>query len=284
VSKSGSIFAGRRRFLQETTRSVGIVTLLCLGLGIYSRQSHSLPAEALRPPGALAEDDFVDACLRCGLCVRDCPFDILSLAKAGSGISPGTPFFNARAIPCEMCDDIPCVVACPSGALEHSLTNIDDARMGLAVLFDHDNCLNYQGLRCDVCYRVCPAINKAITLEHRPNIRSGKHALFIPTVNPEHCTGCGKCEHACVLDSAAIKVFPLTLASGSADAHYRLGWEEKQERGSSLVKPDIEHQYNLPEGQSYDYDREGLIFDESTDAPFSKDPLDTLNQQKEAVQ
>ena len=276
--------ASRRRFLQETTRSVGIVTLLCLGLGIYSRQSHSLPAEALRPPGALAEDDFVDACLRCGLCVRDCPFDILSLAKAGSGISPGTPYFNARAIPCEMCEDIPCVAACPSGALDHSLTDIDDARMGLAVLFDHKNCLNYQGLRCDVCYRVCPAINKAITLEHRPNIRSGKHALFIPTVNPEHCTGCGKCEHACVLDSAAIKVFPLTLASGKADTHYRLGWEEKQRRGSSLVKPDIEHQFNLPEGQSYDYDREGLIFEEKAATPFSKNPLETLNRQKEAVQ
>ena len=43
---------------------------------------------------------------------------------------------------------------------------IDDARMGLAVLLDQENCLNFQGLRCDVCYRVCPAINEAITLEH----------------------------------------------------------------------------------------------------------------------
>lgn len=251
----------RRRFLQEATRSVGIVTLLGLGLGIYSRQSQSLPAEALRPPGALSEEKFVNACLRCGLCVRSCPFDILSLAKAGSKINPGTPYFNARTIPCEMCDDIPCVAACPSGALDKSLIDIDDARMGLAVLFDHENCLNYQGLRCDVCYRVCPAINKAITLEHRPNLRTGKHALFIPTVNSDHCTGCGKCEHACVLESAAIKVFPLSLAEGKSDQHYRLGWEEKSRRGSSLVKPDIEHQYNLPEGQRYDYDKQGLIFE-----------------------
>lgn len=247
--------------MKEATRSVGVVTLLALGLGIYSRETHSLPADALRPPGALPEKDFTDACLRCGLCVRDCPFDILSLAKAGSGINTGTPYFKARAIPCEMCEDIPCVVACPSGALDHSLTDIDDARMGLAVLFDEENCLNFQGLRCDVCFRVCPAINKAITLEHRSNERSGKHALFIPTVHSEYCTGCGKCEHACILDSAAIKVFPLALVSGKSDQHYRFGWEEKQRHGSSLVKPDLEHRFNLPKGQKYDFDREGLIYD-----------------------
>ncbi len=253
------ISPARRRFLRETSRTVGIVTLLAMGLGIYSRQTHSLPSKALRPPGALAEDEFVNACLRCGLCVRECPFDILSLAALGDKITTGTPYFTAREIPCEMCDDIPCVLACPSGALQQALTNIDDARMGLAVIFDQHNCLNFQGLRCDVCYRVCPLIDEAITLEHRPNPRTGKHALFIPTVNPDYCTGCGKCEHACVLDRAAIQVFPLSLVSGKADQHYRFGWEEKDLQGSSLVSPDFEHRYNLPSGQSYDYDKEGLI-------------------------
>jgi len=54
-----------------------------------------------------------------------------------------------------MCEDIPCVAACPTGALDKQLKKIVDARMGLAVLIDHENCLNWQGLRCDVCYRVC---------------------------------------------------------------------------------------------------------------------------------
>ena len=35
---------------------------------------------------------------------------------------------------------------------------------GTAVLVDQENCLNFQGLRCDVCYRVCPVIDEAITL------------------------------------------------------------------------------------------------------------------------
>ncbi len=250
--------------MKDSSRSLSIVALMSLGLGVYSKQSKSLPANALRPPGALEEQDFLSACLRCGLCVRDCPFDTLGLAKSGDDINVGTPYFKAREVPCEMCDDIPCVVACPSGALDKSLTNIDDARMGLAVLFDQENCLNYQGLRCDVCYRVCPAINQAITLEHRPNERTGKHAMFIPTVNSDHCTGCGKCEYACVLEEAAIKIFPLTLVAGKADDHYRMGWEEKQQHGSSLVAPDQQHLYNLPSGQSYDYDKEGLIFEENS--------------------
>ncbi|MCV5333609.1 4Fe-4S dicluster domain-containing protein, partial [Escherichia coli] len=89
-------------------------------------------------------------------------------------------------------EDIPCVVACPSGALDPKLTDIDDARMGTAVLIDHETCLNWQGLRCDVCYRVCPLIDEAITLEMVHNDRTGYHAKLIPTVNSQVCTGCGK--------------------------------------------------------------------------------------------
>ena len=83
---------------------------------------------SIRPPGALGEDDFLSACIRCGLCARDCPYDTLKLAELGEdGPATGTPYFTARDIPCEMCDDIPCVAACPTGALEKSLDRIDDA-------------------------------------------------------------------------------------------------------------------------------------------------------------
>jgi ferredoxin-type protein NapG len=249
----------RRRFLLDLSRSAAGVTLFSLGVGLYSQQSASMPATAIRPPGALDEPEFAAACIRCGLCVRACPFDTLDLARLGDGITTGTPYFTARDVPCEMCDDIPCVQACPSGALAPELDNIDDARMGLAVLIDQENCLNFQGLRCDVCYRVCPAINEAITLEHIPNTRSGKHAKFIPTVHADACTGCGKCEHSCVLEEAAIKVLPLHLAKGKLGGHYRWGWKEKDAAGSSLVTPDTEHRYNLPAGKTYDFEGEGLL-------------------------
>ncbi|MDR2189456.1 MAG: ferredoxin-type protein NapG [Azonexus sp.] len=237
--------AARRQFLFDSARMACGVGLLGLGLGLYAKQARALPALALRPPGALAEDQFLGACIRCGLCVRDCPYDTLSLAKPEAPVATGTPYFTARQIPCEMCEDIPCVVACPTGALDHALADINQAKMGVAVLIDHETCLNFLGLRCDVCYRVCPVIDKAITLDHQPNLRTGRHAMFLPTVHSEHCTGCGKCEKACVLEQAAIRVLPPQLAKGELGSHYRIGWEEKNKAGHSLI--DESEMLDLPD-------------------------------------
>jgi ferredoxin-type protein NapG len=239
----------RRRFLAETARSACGVGLAGLLLGLYGGQAKSRPATALRAPGALPEEAFLAACIRCGLCVRDCPYDTLRLAKLGEPVAAGTPYFVARDVPCEMCDDIPCVAACPTGALDPGLSDIDDARMGVAVLVGHEACLNYLGLRCDVCYRVCPAMGEAITLERLHNPRTGKHALFIPTVHSERCTGCGKCEKACVLEKAAIKVLPRRLALGELGEHYRLGWEEKERRGEFLLPDLIDLPDRVPEAK-----------------------------------
>jgi ferredoxin-type protein NapG len=244
--------ASRRQFLFDTARMACGVGMLGLGLGLYAKQSKALPALALRPPGAIAEDDFLGACIRCGLCVRDCPYDILELARPETPVATGTPYFTARDIPCEMCEDIPCVKACPTRALDHDLTDINKARMGIAVLIDHETCLNFLGLRCDVCYRICPVIDKAITLEMLPNPRTGRHAMFLPTVHSEHCTGCGKCEKSCVLEEAAIRVLPPKLAKGQLGKHYRVGWEEQKKAGHSLIEDRniIDLPDRLPEGAS----------------------------------
>lgn len=242
----------RRRFIAESARAACGVGIGGLLLGLYARHSQALPPTALRPPGAMPEETFSAACIRCGLCVRSCPYNILQLARPEEALATGTPYFVARQIPCEMCDDIPCVKACPTKALDHSLVDIEKARMGLAVLVDHETCLNYLGLRCDICYRTCPVIDKAIRLEPQTNERTGRHSLFIPVVHSEECTGCGKCEKACPTEIASIKVFPRHLAQGRLSEHYRLGWVEKEKAGGSLVAPDIEHRYNLPEGMKYE--------------------------------
>ncbi len=269
----------RRQFFHDTARTAGGVALCGLGLGMYAHKSASLPAQALRPPGAIGEREFLSACIRCGQCVRDCPFDTLKLADLEDDVATGTPWFSARDIPCEMCEDIPCVAACPTGALDPALTDIDDARMGTAVLVDQENCLNFLGLRCDVCYRVCPLIDEAITIEWQHNARSGKHSRMLPTIHADTCTGCGKCERVCVLEESAIKVLPRHVARGAGGHHYRLGWEEKQRAGDSLVPQDPKHRYNLPEGLDYDYEGDGLIPEEQLTTPFSTNPLDTLNQE-----
>ena len=183
----------------------------------------------------LAEDRFLAACVRCGLCVRDCLPQNLHLSDWGDGLAAdvaiGTPYFIARDIPCEMCEAVPCVKACPTGALDPALQDITQARMGTAVLIDQENCLNFLGLRCDVCYRVCPVIDQAITLEKVSNPRSDRHAMLLPTVHAEACTGCGKCEKSCVLERAAIKVLPADIARGELGHHYRKGWEPANQGG-----------------------------------------------------
>lgn len=238
----------RRKALQDMARFGGGAVACGVMLAAFGEQSKARPAQALRPPGALPEKDFLSACVRCGLCVRDCPYDTLKLADWADGPALGTPFFTARNVPCEMCDDIPCVKACPTGALDHALVEISKAKMGVAHITSRETCLNLQGLRCDVCYRVCPAIDKAITLDRTHNARTGKHAIFEPVVHAEFCTGCGKCERACVLDEAAIKVLPADIVMARQDAHYRRGWEEKTRAGEALVDAPVKLPTRLPEG------------------------------------
>ena len=271
----------RRQFVGNLLRTACGVGLMGLGLGMYSKQASSLPAMAIRPPGALPEEEFLGACIRCGLCVRDCPYDILKLGQLGDEVVAGTPYFTARTGPCEMCEDIPCIPVCPTNALDHDLTDINDARMGLAVVVDQETCIAFLGLRCEVCFNVCPIRGEAISLDYQHNTRSGKHALFIPVVHSEACTGCGLCEKACILDEAAIKVFPTHLAKGELGKHYRIGWKEKERKGKALVTPDREHQYNLPEGVRYDLQGKGLIIESEEDKgelPVSSNPLDALNR------
>ncbi len=241
----------RRQWLQGAA-SATTAGLLAGGAAMVALPSVARTAQALRPPGALDEKDFLAACVRCGLCVRNCPPQNLKLADWGevvgrdwaTSVAVGTPYFEARKIPCEMCEDLPCVKACPTGALDHSLRDIGKARMGVAVLADEENCLNFLGLRCDVCYRVCPVIDKAITLEKISNARSDRHAMFLPTVHASDCTGCGKCEKSCVLEEAAIKVLPVRLARGELGHHYRKGWSPENQPGRPRFEQPVQ---NLPE-------------------------------------
>jgi ferredoxin-type protein NapG len=249
MSAKGSLPDPRRRkAFGDLARLVGGAVGVGVMLAGFVESSKARPAQTLRPPGAGPERDFLSACVRCGLCVRDCPYHTLRLADWTDGPALGTPFYLAREIPCEMCETIPCVKACPTGALDHALTEINKAKMGVAVIVSRETCLNLQGLRCDVCYRVCPVIDKAITLELSHNARTKKHAMFEPVVHADACTGCGKCEKSCVLDEAAIKVLPRETAALRQDAHYRRGWIEKEKAGGALVDAPTRLPTRLPEG------------------------------------
>jgi ferredoxin-type protein NapG len=249
----------RRGFL-STTRNLGLAILGGLTWSAYVDEAKANKL-LLRPPGALKEKDFLKTCIKCGLCVEACRnrdgniiYDdkgkrigtrepTLKLAKPGDNKPLGTPYFNSRKVPCFMCDDIPCAEVCPSGALDiKSLINkkskkpdITKARMGLAVVHK-ESCIAYWGLQCDACYRACPLMGKALTIDMQMNKRTGKHAFLLPVVHSDYCTGCGLCEHACVVEKAAIFVLPLEYAKGEVGTHYVKGWDSGDQQRVKKAK------------------------------------------------
>ena len=226
---------GRRAFLRRVAHGAGVATTGGLFWAYLLGEQQQVSAHALRPPGALPEPDFAGACIKCGQCVQACPYDTLSLAASGEPVPIGTPSFRPREIPCYMCEDVPCMAACPTGALNNGLERIEDARMGVAAI-DQESCLSWQGLRCEICYRECPVRNEAITIENHPRGIS-RHAVFVPLVHASACTGCGICEHACPTEIAAIRVVPPELVKGKMGDHYRLDGEVGGEPGELEEMP-----------------------------------------------
>jgi ferredoxin-type protein NapG len=153
-----------------------------------------------------------------------CPYGTLNLADLAGPGAAGLPWFAPRNTACAMCPDLPCVKACPTGALDPRLDDIAKARMGLAVI-DAEHCLSWQGLRCEVCYRVCPVRGTAIRIDPHPRVIS-KHAVFVPVVSADACTGCGLCENACPTEVAAIRVLRASFVQGRIGEHYRVGGKD----------------------------------------------------------
>ncbi len=245
----------RRDLLTHTIELSAAGVVLAWGFGIMGARE-TQACWVPQPPGALSATHdmarFLAACSRCGQCVTACPYKTLRLASPNDPAPTGTPFFMPRETPCYLCHDMPCVKACPTGALDPALEKIEDARMGVA-LVDPASCLSFQGLRCEVCYRECPESDKAIVLD--PLSRGlSKHAMLRPVIKPEKCTGCGICEKVCPTDKAAIRIVDRESALGQIGAHYRLGWladddpkNQRNEAPGSIKTPNEESSQNALE-------------------------------------
>lgn len=226
--------ATRRQILKRLIKGSAIAGTGGLVWGTTANQTKP-DLTTLRPPGAIAPNNFIKACIKCGKCVEACPYDTLNLATLSDKKGIGTPFFEPRKIPCYMCTDYPCVEACPSKALDikelvkdEEVANINNAQMGLAVIHK-ETCIAYWGVQCDACYRACPLMDSAIVLDMVKNTTTGKHANLQPVVYSDVCTGCGKCEHVCVVEKPAIRVLPRELAVGKVGDHYVKSWDKEDE-------------------------------------------------------
>ncbi|MHB8845365.1 MAG: ferredoxin-type protein NapG [Nitrospirota bacterium] len=251
----------RREFLLGLAKSAGAAAVGGLVWAGFLDGKKAYPT-VLRPPGAVEEKKFLAACTKCGLCVSACPYEALILARPGDGRPIGTPYFVMRDRPCRMCRDIPCAAKCPTGALDTALVgdggtgkavlDINKARIGLAVI-DRETCIAYWGIQCDACYRACPLIDKAISVDPVRNDRTGKHAILGPVVHSSHCTGCGMCERACVTKKASIFVLPRQLAMGESSDRYVRGWDAGDEKRIEEAPEDTRTVTPMSEKSPMDY-------------------------------
>jgi MauM/NapG family ferredoxin protein len=151
----------------------------------------------LRPPGAISEKAFLNACTRCEKCIHACPKDAIQRARKKFGfLIHNTPYIDAMRTPCVMCTDLPCISACPDGALL-PVEELTDVSMGYAIL-DKKKCQAYGDTFCQQCVIDCPVPGAINQVNDQP--------IFDKNI----CTGCGVCMRSCstVNIPVAIKIKP----------------------------------------------------------------------------
>lgn len=186
----------------------GVAAALVAVEGVY--QAAAGPSALLRPPGSQGEADFMSRCIKCGKCLEACPYQAIIMAGAREGAAAGTPCIEAATRACRMCEDFPCVEVCPTGALR-DVASRDDINMGYAKI-NENTCIAFLGMRCEVCYRVCPLIDEAISIEYQRMDNDDIHAKFIPVVDKEKCTGCGLCVQRCVVRDPKVPIRIVSIA------------------------------------------------------------------------
>jgi MauM/NapG family ferredoxin protein len=148
-----------------------------------------------RPPGALPEMAFLAACTRCGACETVCPPHAIHPVPTSGGLAAGTPMINPKNQPCTVCTEMPCVGACPTGALTLPASGWAGYRMG-ALTFHPERCVTYQGTTCRVCVDACPVGEAALTLDD----------IGHPVLRREGCVGCGVCVRECITSPSSFTI------------------------------------------------------------------------------
>ena len=126
--------------------NLGQVIAGIAGLAVLAEGAHAVitsPSELLRPPGSQGEADFMARCIKCGKCVEACPHRVIRVAGLEAGAAAGTPYIDAREGACRMCEDFPCVKACPTQALR-DVDSRADVNMGYAKI-DENICIAFKG-------------------------------------------------------------------------------------------------------------------------------------------
>jgi ferredoxin-type protein NapG len=109
----------RRQFLKNGALAVVALGAVGAGANYLKHVTKINDRHLLRPPGAVNEEAFIYACIKCGLCVQICPIEAVKLADISDGLSYGTPYIDPREQACDFsCDAMQCVETCPTAALD----------------------------------------------------------------------------------------------------------------------------------------------------------------------
>jgi len=169
--------------------------------------------KVIRPPAALAEQDFLQRCIRCGNCMKVCITNGLQPVALQSGWSG---IWTPQLVPeigyceylCTLCGNV-----CPTGAIpRRTEAQKKKTRLGLA-LIDRKLCLPWkENKECLVCEEHCPVGKKAIRF--REYLVEGK-IVKKPYVDPRLCIGCAICQTKCpTKPRRAIIVYPVKVDHG----------------------------------------------------------------------
>ncbi|ACY13199.1 4Fe-4S dicluster domain-containing protein [Haliangium ochraceum] len=176
--------------------------------------------KAIRPPGSVAEPEFLERCIKCDQCINVCPTNVLQPSTLAQGGLEGvwTPVMDFSVGFCQLNCTL-CTEVCPTGAIQKTplarKLGLGDykeegpIRVGTA-FFNRGRCLPWSmETPCVVCEEVCPVSPKAIGTYEEEIVRwdGTKVTLHKPYMRPELCIGCGICERECpVVDDAAVYV------------------------------------------------------------------------------
>jgi len=148
-----------------------------------TRKNETFP---LRPPWSLAEEQFQEACTRCGDCLASCPEGILHREDPN-----GYPIVDFKSGECTFCQK--CVGACPSSAL-----SLSQAEPWPAKAYVKKQCLTLQGVICSTCAEQC----ELGAIHFKPSL--GK--VSEPELNTDVCTGCGACVASCPVQAIEVRL------------------------------------------------------------------------------
>ncbi len=189
---------GRRAVLTGITAGVAFPLISRLDGQLHQSSDPLL----IRPPGSLTENQFLEKCQRCGLCMKVCPTNVIQPALSEAGIAGiWTPVLNMSVGYCEHSCTL-CSSVCPTLAIQ-PITGKEKIetpiRIGSAFV-DRGRCLPWtENGPCIVCEEVCPTSPKAIVYREVDAIGFGTEKLRLkqPYVNLKRCVGCGTCQNKC---------------------------------------------------------------------------------------